>query len=228
VLGPNGAGKTTVLHTATGELTPTSGTVTVLGRELGAPGTRDPRPRMGLIEATPRSFALQMSTLSVVLRGVAGSVAGQGAKVEPRHVDRADGLLERFGCAHLRDRPFADCSRGERQRILFARALMREPAILLLDEPATGLDLPGREALLVAMTTLAAEEDQLATVTVTHHVEEMAPSTTHALLLRDGTVVASGTVEDTMTSELISACFGVSIALSREDNRWAARTPPGW
>jgi iron complex transport system ATP-binding protein len=183
---------------------------------------------MGLIEATPRSFALRMSTLSVVLRGVAGSVAGQGAKLEPCHVDRADGLLERFGCAHLRDRPFADCSRGERQRILFARALMREPAILLLDEPATGLDLPGREALLVAMTTLAAEEDQLATVTVTHHVEEMAPSTTHALLLREGKVLASGTVEDTMTSELISACFGVSIALSRQDNRWAARTPPGW
>lgn len=228
VLGPNGAGKTTILRTASGDRKPSTGTVSVLGRELGAPGVRDPRPRMGLIDSTPRSFALHMSARSVVLTGITGSVAGQGARVESRQIERADELLRRFGCAHLRERRFSDCSRGERQRILFARVLMRAPAILLFDEPATGLDLPGREALLAAMVALATEERQLATVTVTHHVEEMAPSTTHALLLRQGTLVASGAVATTMTGELLSECFGLPVALTRQDGRWAARSAPGW
>jgi iron complex transport system ATP-binding protein len=227
ILGPNGAGKTTLLHTAAGAREPTAGTVTVLGERHGAEGLRDPRLRIGVIESVPPVFAGRLTAVEVVTLRSSGPAALLGERRRPADAARARELLERFGCAQLTDRRYGDCSRGERQRIMLARALMREPSVLLLDEPTTGLDLPGREALLAAMAAVAAQHDDLATITVTHHVEELAASTTHALLLRDGAVVAVGPAPDTLTDERLSACFGIPIAVSRDGERWWARAATG-
>jgi iron complex transport system ATP-binding protein len=230
VLGPNGAGKTTLLSAVTGVQRPATGTVTVLGKPIGAPGMRDPRQHLGLVESTPRRFALRMSPVDVVLNGVGGSVAGQGRRVTQDEREHAVQLLRRLGCGAVLDRRYEDCSQGERQRVLIARALVRRPRLVLLDEPTTGLDLPAREGLLHAMDRLAEDLPDLATVTVTHHLEELAPSTTHALLLRDGAVVGKGPVDQTLTSQRVGACFGMAVTVSRTAGRWAAHSVPaaGW
>jgi len=224
VIGPNGAGKTTLLGAIAGVRAPESGTVTVLGRPIGSPGLRDPRAVIGLVESSSTGFAQRMSPLEVVLNGVGGSVAQQGRRPTAHERARAEELLIRFGCADLLDRRYQDCSQGERQRVLIVRALMRRPRLLLLDEPTTGLDLSARDDLLHAMATLRDELPELATVTVTHHVEELAPSTTHALLLRGGRVVAAGPVDATLTAEGMTACFGVPVAVTRVGPRWVAYT----
>jgi iron complex transport system ATP-binding protein len=227
VLGPNGAGKTTMLSTVAGIRRPTGGTVTVLGKLVGSLGMRDPRAHLGFIESTPRAFAQRMSPVDVVLNAVGGSVAQQGRRSTEQERDRALELLRRLGCGPLLERRYQDCSQGERQRVLIARALMRRPHLVLLDEPTTGLDLPAREGLLQAMGALAQEMSHLATVTVTHHLEELAASTTHVLLLRDGRVTATGPVDETLTDEKLTDCFGVPVSLTRHGGRWAAHCAPG-
>jgi iron complex transport system ATP-binding protein len=226
VLGGNGAGKTTLLRTAAGALEPSAGRVRILGERLGAIGLRDPRLRMAVLQSRPGTFSHRLRALDVVLLREAGPVALLGKAITPDEVQRAHELLELFGCTHLEDAPYRDCSQGERQRILLARALMRRPALLLLDEPTTGLDLPGREDLLQAMARLAAGRPALATVTVTHHVEELPASTTHVLLLRDGVATAQGPAADILTEERLSDCFGMPIALTRAGDRWSARALP--
>jgi iron complex transport system ATP-binding protein len=226
VLGPNGAGKTTLLGAISGTVRPQDGAVRVLGHDVGARCMRDPRVHLGILEAAPRTFAQRMSSLDVVLHGIGGSVAGHGRRVPDEERAQAGEMLHRVGCAPLADRGYADLSQGERQRVLIARALMRRPPLLLLDEPTTGLDLPAREGLLGALVRLARELPALATVTVTHHVEELAPSTTHALLLRDGAALAAGPIEEVLTADRISACFGVQVAIDRVGDRWIAHAAP--
>jgi iron complex transport system ATP-binding protein len=226
VLGGNGAGKTTLLRTAAGALEPSAGRVTILGERLGAIGLRDPRLKMAVLQSRPGTFSHRMRAIDVVLLREAGPVALLGKAITGDEVERAHELLELFGCTALTDARYRDCSQGERQRILLARALMRRPALLLLDEPTTGLDLPGREDLLQAMARLAAGQPELATVTVTHHVEELPASTTHVLLLRDGAVAASGRAAEILTEDRLSDCFGMPIALTRTGDRWAARALP--
>jgi iron complex transport system ATP-binding protein len=223
VIGANGAGKTTLLKVATGALAPTTGSVTLLGERHGAPGFKDPRLRTAIIGGVPPQFAPQMTPAEVVLLRSSGPFALFGARVTDAERARATELLTRFGCAHLRDRRYADCSQGERQRILLARVLMRSPQLLLYDEPTSGLDLPSREGLLQAMAHLAADRPGVATVTVTHHLEELPSSTTHALLLREGRIVAQGDVEQTLTGATLSECFGVEVEVTRLGDRWAAR-----
>ena len=222
ILGPNGAGKTTVLRVIAGLLVPVQGRVSVLGRIVGTPRMRDPRTHLGFIESTPRAFAQRMSPLDVVLNGVGGSVAQQGRRATPAERERALALLWRLGCGALVDRRYADCSQGERQRVLIARALMRRPPLMLLDEPTTGLDLPARERLLQAMDALASEMPRLATVTVTHHLEELAASTTHALLLRDGRLIAAGPVDEVLEDDRLGACFDAPVGVRRVGGRWTA------
>lgn len=228
MIGPNGAGKSTLLNTVRGSIRPSRGSVEILGAPLGAPGFADPLHRVGVIEATSPAFARRMSALEVVLTRTAGSAALRGRRIREEDADRAAALLAGFGCRALGDRRYCDCSRGERQRIHLARALMRDPSLLLFDEPTTGLDLPGREAFLEAMGRLAAERPMLTTVSVTHHVEEIPVSTTHALLLREGRVVAAGPIEDAMSEDRLAECFGIAISLSRAGGRWAARTASSW
>jgi iron complex transport system ATP-binding protein len=229
VLGPNGAGKTTLVNAVTGTLEPRAGSITVLGERLGAIGLRDPRLRIGLMSSTAPTFARRLRAIDVVVLRASGPIALRGQRVAPEDVERASELLALFGCAGVHDRRFGDCSQGERQRIMLARALMRDPDVLVLDEPTTGLDLPGREGLLQAMARLAADRPRLATVSVTHHVEELPSSTTHVLLLRDGQAVAAGPVAATLTEPLLSACFGVPVSLARLGDRWVARAgEPGW
>ena len=137
--------------------------------------------------------------------------------------DRAATLLAEVGADHLAERTFGTLSEGERKRVQVARALMTDPELLLLDEPAAGLDLGGREDLVSTLSVLAMDEMSPATVLVSHHVEEIPPGFTHVLLLREGKVVAAGPIERVLTEEIVSATFGMSLTLRHEDGRWAAR-----
>ncbi len=228
VLGPNGAGKTTLLHLAGAVWQPSLGSVAVLGSRLGGVDVRTLRESIGMVDArTGRALRGRRPGEEVVLTGAHGSVALQRARVTDEHRARARRLLEVVGGAALADRAFDDCSQGERQRLLLARALMARPRLLLLDEPATGLDLPSRERLLLALEEAAREDPVRPTVTITHHLEEVPRTTTHALLLRDGAVLGAGPVDEVLTSAGVSACFGLAVEVAREGGRHAARIAAG-
>ena len=139
--------------------------------------------------------------------------------------DRAAALraLSAVGCAGLVGRPMATLSLGERARVLIARALVGEPALLLFDEPAAGLDLPARERLLQAMRAASTREGLVASIVTTHHLEEIPATTSHAALLRDGVAVTMGPVQDALATEPLSACFGMRIEVDRREGRWSAR-----
>jgi len=223
VLGPNGAGKTTLLRLLGAVDQPSSGTVDVLGHRLGRVDVRTLREAIGFVEPKlARSFAERLSVRDVVLTGATASIALQPRRLADADGARADRLLELVGCGALAARRFADCSQGERQRVLLARATMRDCDLLLLDEPTTGLDLPSREALLSALRDLARDRRQLTSVTITHHLEEMPSHATHALLLRGGRVLAAGALDEVVTSERVSACFGTPIAVERVRGRYLA------
>jgi iron complex transport system ATP-binding protein len=223
VVGPNGAGKSTLLELVAGRVSPTTGAVTVLGSDHDAEGLAAPGLRIGVLDAVPPPFAHRLSALEAVRLRSAGPIALMGERPRAADAARARELLALFGCEALAGRRFRDCSQGERRRIMLARSLMRDPALLLLDEPAGGLDLPGREALLQALARLAEARPALATLSVTHHIEELPCSTTHAVLLRAGAVVAAGAVGDVLRDEPLSACFGVGVRVERLDGRWTAR-----
>ena len=137
--------------------------------------------------------------------------------------ERAAELLAELGVAQLGDRTFGTLSEGERKRVQIARALMTDPELLLLDEPAAGLDLGGREDLVSTLSVLAMDPDSPATVLVSHHVEEIPPGFGHGLLLREGSVVAAGLLDDVLTEQNLSTTFGMPLVLDKTDDRWAAR-----
>ena len=228
VLGPNGAGKTTLLQVAAAQLYPTTGKAEVLGERLGAVDVFELRPRIGLTSA---ALAQRMSADETVLDLVvsAGYAVVGRWREEYDIVDtgRARHLLYQLGVQHLADRRFGTLSEGERKRVQIARALMTDPELLLLDEPAAGLDLAGREQLLARLTALAADPEAPTMVLVTHHVEEIPPGVTHGLLMRDGRVVAAGLITEVLTPDLLSVTFGMPLALDRADGRWAARAAIG-
>jgi len=232
VLGPNGAGKTTVLTVAGGLRHPSRGAVRILGETVGRVDLRELRARIGYLDiALESAFPPRRTALEVTLTGATGSIALLGDRLTASDGERAAALLARFGCADVSGQAFRTCSQGQRRRVLLARALMHDPPLLLLDEPADGLDLPGREALLAALATLhgaTRERPPTAVVTVTHHLEELPPSTTHALLLRAGRVVAAGPAEMVLADGPLSACFGARVVVRRDDGRWTARAEPGW
>jgi iron complex transport system ATP-binding protein len=223
VLGPNGAGKTTLLRALTGAADLDAGSIALLGGRLGDIGLRDPRLRVAVVEGRTRTYAGRLRAIDVMLVREAGPIALLGARIADADVRRAEELLELLGCAHLRDARFRECSEGERQRVLLARSLLRDPELLLLDEPTTGLDLAGREDLLEALEALARERPSMTTIAVTHHVEEIPASATHALLLRDGRVLSAGPLASALTAEALTACFGVPVAVTQVDGRWTAR-----
>ena len=224
VLGPNGAGKTTLLQLASAHLHPTTGTVDLLGERLGGADVFELRPRIGLASAAlaQRLPAGENVVDLVVSAGYA--VLGRWREEYDRtDQGRARGLLYQLGVAHLAERAFGTLSEGERKRVQIARALMTDPELVLLDEPAAGLDLAGREQLVARLGVLAADPDAPTMVLVTHHVEEIPPGFTHAMLLRDGAVVASGLLGDVITADLLSVTFGTPLALDRPGGRYFAR-----
>ena len=228
VLGPNGAGKTTLLQVAAAQLHPTEGVAGILDEVLGTTDVFELRPRIGLTSAAladriPRAELVKDVVVSASY-GVVGRWREQYADLDH---DRAAELLAEVGAIHLSDRTFGTLSEGERKRVQIARALMTDPELLLLDEPAAGLDLGGREDLVATLSELAMDPDSPATVLVSHHVEEIPPGFTHALLLRDGHVVAAGPVEEVIDAPTLSDTFGMSLQVSHDDGRWAARRRTG-
>ncbi len=196
VLGPNGAGKTTLLQVAAAQIHPTSGVAGILGEVLGTVDVFELRPRIGLTSAAlgeriPRHEVVR----DVVVSASYGVVGRWREEYDDLDHGRAHSLLIEVGARSLLDRTFGTLSEGERKRVQIARALMTDPELLLLDEPAAGLDLGGREDLVSTLSVLAADETSPATVLVSHHVEEIPPGFTHALLLREGRVVAAGPIE---------------------------------
>jgi iron complex transport system ATP-binding protein len=224
VLGPNGAGKTTLLQVAAAQVHPTSGVAGILGEVLGTVDVFELRPRIGLTSAALAERIPRRERVHDVVVSASYGVLGRWREhYDELDHDRAAGLLREVGVAHLADRTFGTLSEGERKRVQIARALMTDPELLLLDEPAAGLDLGGREDLVSTLSVLAHDEESPATVLVSHHVEEIPPGFTHALLLRGGAVVAVGPLEEVLTEEVLSATFGMPLRLSQEDGRWAAR-----
>lgn len=226
LLGANGAGKTTLLRLVGALMHPTTGTVEVLGSRLGRVDVRELRALIGLVSSAQR-VPQDATAFAVVLTGHTGTVQPLWKMYDDEVRERATSLLAELGIKDLTDRPYGVCSGGQRARILIARALMADPALLLLDEPFNALDLPSREDLIDALARLAAGRPELATVTVTHHLEELSPAIGHALLLREGRLLASGAAEDVLTESWLTTCFGRPIGVSRRDGRWTAYSVQG-
>ncbi|MBF0662653.1 MULTISPECIES: ABC transporter ATP-binding protein [unclassified Rhodococcus (in: high G+C Gram-positive bacteria)] len=224
VLGPNGAGKTTLLRIAAAETFPTSGTAHVLGETFGRTDLSELRTRIGLSSAAlANRVPFDEKVLDLVISAGYGVLGRWRERYDDMDTERAIEMLESLGAEHLADRSYGTLSEGERKRVLIARALMTDPELLLLDEPAAGLDLGGREELVARLGVLAADPDAPATVLITHHVEEIPPGFTHALLLKEGTVVAQGLLDDVITGENLSEAFSQAITLEQADGRFFAR-----
>ncbi len=224
VLGPNGAGKTTLLQVAAAQLHPTAGDVTVLGERLGAVDVFELRPRIGLTSAVLADRIPAEERVEDVVLTASYAVVGRWREGYDRtDRDRAGQLLAQLGVTSLRGRRFGTLSEGERKRVQIARALMTDPELLLLDEPAAGFDLGGREDLVRRLAAVAHDDEAPAMVLVTHHVEEIPSGFTHVLLLRDGRVIAQGPLEYALTNATLSECFGLPLLLHRNGERWAAR-----
>lgn len=224
VLGPNGSGKTTLLKVAAMQLLPTRGTVWVLGQRYGSCDARALRQRIAFVSgAVVRSIRPALSSHDVVLTGRFGALEPWWHDYQDADHERVERLLEASGLAPVSDRPFGLLSEGERQQVLLARSLMGRPELILLDEPAAGLDLGARERLVTQLAHLAADAAGPPLALVTHHVEEIPPGITHAMLLRGGQVVAAGALEDVLADDPVSDCFGIHVIVERSSGRWSAR-----
>jgi ABC transporter, ATP-binding protein len=224
ILGPNGAGKTTVVQLVSGRMHPTSGTVTVIGQTLGRVDVNELRPLVGMASsAIDARIPPGERVVDVVRTAAYGRLATWREAYEEVDDRRARRLLADLGVADLAERRFDTISSGERKRVGIARALMPNPEVLVLDEPASGLDLGGREALLSTLTGLAFGRRSPVMVLVTHHVEEIPAGFTHALLLKEGRVFSSGWIGRVLTSDRLSSLFGLPLRVSKEGGRYTAR-----
>jgi iron complex transport system ATP-binding protein len=224
IIGSNGAGKTSLLRIAAAAEHPSSGIAYVLGERLGRVDMSELRSRVGFSSAALAGRVPGDELVRDLVVSAGYAVLGRWReRYEDVDYNQAIDMLESLGAEHLADRTYGTLSEGERKRVLIARALMTDPELLLLDEPAAGLDLGGREELLSRLTDLAADPDAPALVLVTHHVEEIPLGFSHCMLLSEGRVVASGLLTDVLTGENLSAAFGQSIAVDMIDGRYFAR-----
>lgn len=224
VLGANGAGKTTLLQLAAARIHPSAGEVYILGERLGAVDVFELRPRIGFASASLAQRIPGNERVVDVVVSAGYSVLGRWREAYGRlDVRRASRLLERFGVGELAERTYGTLSEGERKRVQIARALMTDPELLLLDEPAAGLDLGGREDLVRRLARLALDAEAPASVLVTHHVEEIPPGVSHVLLLRAGRVVTAGLTRDVLTDDALTETFGLPLTVERHGRRWYAR-----
>jgi len=224
ILGPNGAGKTTLLSLASASIHPSSGSVRVLDETLGKVDLFELRPRIGFAStALARKVPAGETVLDVVLTA-AYSVTGRwNEQYDDIDTRRARRVLAEWKLDHLEGRRFGSLSDGEQKRVQIARAVMTDPELLLLDEPAASLDLGAREELLQLLGGYASSEQAPGIVMVTHHVEEIPRAFTHALLLKQGRIQASGPLADVITAEHLSATFGMDITVEQHEGRFAAR-----
>lgn len=224
LLGANGAGKSTLLGLCGAVTHPTRGTVDVLGKRLGRVDMRELRTHIGHVNPRHR-LDEPLTVRDVVITGVTNT-----PEFPPRwaptdaQCTRAEELVETLGMTRHLESRWPTLSQGERGRALIARALMGEPALLLLDEPATGLDLAARERLLTTVDGARRAHPELASILVTHHLEEIPVTTTHAVLIRNGRITAAGAVDDVLTTETISHAFDHPITIAQQDGRWTARS----
>ncbi len=223
VLGPNGAGKTTLLQILSASLYPTEGVVGLLGEVVGTVDVFELRPRIGLTSAVLADRIPPAEKVSDVVVSASYAVIGRWREAyDDLDHARAAALLAEMGVAPLAQRTFGTLSEGERKRVQIARSLMTDPELLLLDEPAAGLDLGGREDLVSTLSVLANDAAAPATVLVSHHVEEIPPGFTHVLMIRGGEVVAAGPLRDALTEEALSHTFGMGLQLGEVDGRFSA------
>ncbi|QKT07396.1 ATP-binding cassette domain-containing protein [Gordonia sp. X0973] len=223
MLGPNGAGKSTLLGFCAARTHPTSGTVDVLGQRLGRVDTAQLRKQIGHVDPRHR-LSSPLTAREVVLTGITGTI-DLPMRWEPTadEVGRADARLDEVGLVEHRDSVWQSMSQGERGRALIARALIAQPRLLLLDEPTTGLDVAAREQYLATMDRLAAADPGMTSVLVTHHLEELPETTTHAVLVSRGAITAAGPVDQALTTRTVSDAFHHPIEVSRVGKRFAAR-----
>ncbi len=224
VLGPNGSGKTTLLRVASLYLHPTAGSVRILGQVVGRLDVRAMRPRIGLASAAlANQVRPRVSARDAVMTARFGALEAWWHAYEDTDRARAEALLDRFGVGDHADQSFGTLSSGERQRVQLARTLMAEPELVLLDEPTAGLDLGGREDLLVRLTDLARDGTTPPLVLVTHHVDEIPEGFTHALVLAAGRVVAQGPLDEVITGPVLGEAFGLDLVVDHRHGRWTAR-----
>jgi iron complex transport system ATP-binding protein len=225
VLGPNGAGKTTLLQVLAAQIHPTTGVAGLLDEVVGTVDVFELRPRIGLTSAALAERIPRSERVHDVVVSASYAVVGRWREeYEDLDHQRADELLAQLRIEHLADRTFGTLSEGERKRVQIARSLMTDPELLLLDEPAAGLDLAGRETLVRTLGELATDEGAPASVLVTHHLEEIPLGITHALLLRAGSVVAAGPLAETLTAANLSATFDLTLSVTESAGRWTARS----
>lgn len=220
--GPNGAGKTTLLNLICGYLWPTEGEVRVLRQRFGSVDLGQLRQRIAFVsEPLQRMIHPDLCGAEVLITGARAhlNLFEPPTSAELRHVVE---IAVETGTEDLLEKPFGAMSTGERQRVLIARALMRKPALLVLDEPCAGLDLAGREFLLHTIELIAHRSQPPTLLFTTHHVEEITGVFTHALLLRSGRVLAAGPIPKTLTSRNLSALFDMPIRVVRRHGRWSA------
>lgn len=224
ILGPNGAGKTTLLAIAATLIHPTRGTAEVLDEMLGRTDVFELRPRIGVASPTLSEYIPDDEIVADVVVTAAYAVAGRWReRYEVDDHGRAQALLDQLGVGHLVRRTIGTLSEGERKRVLVARALMTDPELLLLDEPAAGLDLGGREDLVRRLGEIANDPYAPTTVLVTHHVEEIPSGFTHGMLLRKGAVVAQGPLHEVLTAANLTETFGLELTVEFRGDRWWAR-----
>jgi iron complex transport system ATP-binding protein len=228
VIGPNGAGKTTLLQLISANAFPTRGVVGLLGEVMGAVDVFELRPRIGMTSAALADRIPRAESVGNVVVSASYAVIGRwNERYDVQDLQRAATLMGQLRVGHLSRRTFGTLSEGERKRVQIARALMTDPELLLLDEPAAGLDLAGREALVATLGGLAEDPYSPAMVLVTHHLEEIPRGFTHALLLSGGRVVAAGPIGEVLTADALSATFGLPLEVTADGGRWTARAIGG-
>lgn len=224
IVGPNGAGKTTLIRMAAAQEFPSRGVAFVLGERIGKTDMRDLRAAIGLTSSAIASMIPPSEKVGDVVVSAGYAVVGRWREqYEDVDYEQALEVLEQVGAMHLIDRTWGTLSDGEKKRVLIARAVMIDPELLIMDEPAAGMDLGGREDLIAYLGDLALDPDAPAMVMITHHLEEIPYGFTHALLLDEGTVIAQGLIEDVLTSENVSKAYHQTIEVQHDDGRFYAR-----